>query len=748
MSNPTVAPREPFAGPGSPTPPDAFFEAPEAFEAYKKTCRSIEVQQRMLAGLDMDVASTIMLPQRWCADPRSAARPIMALAKAGRPTLRLRTAQARGVTTAVWRELEESGSPFLSRQAVGAAMRDRFQVDAGTEFTLGRLKHAYPRVGFTPARPVSREEAALAVRSCGLGLGHLPPHALQPYPLIAAPGERAVMVNPNSDNGFPVLEKWSNESTHEKVWALAVMVRNQIAAASRRPGGVEEWKRQAEQETPWLVALRGKAKADYYKAEKISQAKLRFYNALPRQIMLNMQVATQPLEALSRTILEEGHSGIGITLVRQGAHRLVSALDEQLRRDGHAFVHVGDDSWVAVRSGEKIVMFALDCSNFDLTQHGAVTCEVHKALRKELQRVDAAAADLWYAYMRERLVVTVGSLVRRWRHAGPSGMPLQSKVNDMLMDVLIRRVLQSGAQWGQEASVSAAIEKVGRDMGFEVRVEQYGCRAAESVVEYLQQEPFLFIGYYFHVRGTLVVPCSDLPRTMAQLPYPSLQWIKTDSEVAVMEAMRLGSIFLSSGIFPRQAGAAHAAWKLEVVRLLEAVIRNHGDSSHPKLRWAVGESPWGPDVFPSLSGLLNAVQNRNEAIWLEAERELPTTSQLVSPLAPLDGVSWADVAEEEELTEAAGKRLYIAPPGLFRAPASVVRTPAPTHPPAARNDGRPPPTAHWGPPKPPRERGESFSSTVRRPVRGRRLGKVLPLEEEEYLENDSDEWSADDRFSE
>jgi hypothetical protein len=103
----------------------------------------------------------------------------------------------------------------------------------------------------------------------------------------------------------------------------------------------------------------------------------------------------------------------------------VDALQVQLDAHGCGFVHVGDDSLVVVKVGDQMVSFALDCSSFDLTQHGDCTKEVHDALRGVLEQVDAVAANIWHALARERVAVIVGGAAVRMKHAGPSGMPLQ-----------------------------------------------------------------------------------------------------------------------------------------------------------------------------------------------------------------------------------------------------------------------------------------------------------------------------------
>jgi len=108
----------------------------------------------------------------------------------------------------------------------------------------------------------------------------LPRNALRPFPLLAAEHEQAVTVNKKSDNGFPVLGTWETPGASALCLELAVGLRKELVAASKGEG-VEAFVRRMEQERPFMAAVRGKAKADYYNAEKIKAGKLRFYNAFP-----------------------------------------------------------------------------------------------------------------------------------------------------------------------------------------------------------------------------------------------------------------------------------------------------------------------------------------------------------------------------------------------------------------------------------------------------------------------------------
>lgn len=731
MSNPLRAPKQEIVAVPD-AAPSAYFTATDAFNARLAEGKSLQHLIRSLAPLDMVVAPTITIPKGWTVDAQiqASAKPSMALAKTGKPQFRVRSGPGYEALNALWGQLPDDG--FGKVEAVAAAVKNKFYVDAGTEYTLGRLEKAYPKSGSRIARPITKAEAEAALDNCGLRVDAFPAHAVRAYPLRPPAGELGVTVNPKSDNGFPVLGQWDTPGAQDKIFRLTAAVRRDIVRESKGSTGVEKWVRDAEEGLPWLVALRGKAKADYYTEEKINGGMLRFYNAFPRQIVLNMQVATQPFEAVARSVDRGSHSAIGFSLHRGGAEELVAAMDHWLDTEAQAYVHVGDDSWVALREGEDIVMFALDCSNFDLTQHSECTAQVHLAIKRQLACIDAPAGDLWYAYARERLVVTAGAVTRRWKHAGPSGMPLQSKVNDMLMDVMINRALDGREAGWSEDQWDAHLKKVGTDMGFVVKVEQYKRMEAKNMKRFLAASPFLFIGYYFHVlEDQRIAVCADLPRTWAQMPYPGLKWIKGDHDMLVMEAMRLGSMWLSAGIPPLVQEKAFAAWRDTVDKQLTKALRQ-GDVQDDRLRWAVGQAVHGPDPVASLSGLLAALRRDPQKLWLEREPELLSSSVLV----PVQ-MSWADMVDEDEEAEL-GTVLYVPPPSISLPAPPVLHPVRPTHPVTARNDGRPGPTAVWGPPKVGRAR-ENASA----PNRVRRIARVMgdePYTESEYTYESDDEY--------
>lgn len=726
MSNPARAPKEniqhnPYVA------PDAYYTMSQEAKEYARKAKQVETIKEMLEGLDMEVVKTFYVPKELTVDPGilESKKECLASAKRGKLSLRLRSKYARSMTTAMFSKLPGEG--FGSRSVVGDAMRSKVSADGGSEYTLGRFRKYYPREMSSIKSPPTRAEAERALVNCGAVITHLPSHATRPFPLLSSDHVKGVTVNPKSDNGFPVLGKFGDPVAQHKCIELAVTVRHEIRQAVRTPGGVYAWARKKEEGQPYLITLKGKAKGDYYSAPKLDAALMRFYNALPRQIMLNMQVATQPYEQLKTSIVKDSrtHSGSGVSLVRGGAAKLVSKLDEQLLRDGVGYVHVGDDSWVAMRIGDRLVSFALDCSSFDLTQHHSASEHVHQVVREQLSRIDAPAADLWHALARERNVVVAGTVVRKFKHAGPSGMPLQSMVNDILMEILITRVvdkIRADEAKGLpllEEDVNEILNNVGVDMGFVIKVEQYRSEAFTTVWDSLLK-PFLFIGYYFTRQDDEILPFCDLPRTMAQMPYPSLKWMDNDTgELQVKEAMRLGSILMGVGVPPRAYEQAFEAGRACAVKLLEDAIAKFGDSTDPDLVWAVQSSSQGPILEPSLSGLLRALKRDPRILWLKEDKELKGESVMIT--------DWAEQAEDEETREA--EELGIKRPVAMTLPkprllVGKLGLHIPTHPATDRNDGRPPPIAEWLPDKP------KFIRHVKLGYAGR-IGEVLDDEEDE-----------------
>lgn len=689
MSNPARAPKiaSEVQGDLNRFDTDARFDDCEKWKQAVRANKHLPVAQRILEPLDMEVHKTIMLRAHETLDPRVQSMGVaVATAAEGALTFRTRSVYGKEMTNEGFALLPEGGA--CGKNEVRSRMKDTVMADFGPIGTLGRLAKAYPKAGAPPpSYPVTREEAKRALKRLGYtGMDK----DLAPLPFAKmGPDSEAITVNPKSDNGFPVLMKWETEGAPEMCMKNVKRLEKELDGSST----VWDKIRELEVTNPEFVALRGKGKADYYKSEKLRNVMGRFYNAFPRHIAMYMQQATQVFEGHCVHIgaNAESRTFSGLTLVRGGAKALIEAMDANLQEDGYAYTHMGDDSFVVIRMGGKLYLFALDCSNFDLTQHADVTEEIHKVIRDELKRIHEKAGELWYAYARERLVVVTGSLVRKFKHAGPSGMPLQSKVNDMLMDVMISRLVERvrASDLEDEAALGRLVEEIGSGMGFNVRLEQYAAVNATTIHDALKVNPFLYVGYYFHVRDDEVVVHCDVPRTMAQIPYPGLKWVKTTEELLTNEAMRLGSIAQNLGIPTLELEPAFKAMRSYALRLVERALIEGKDIESSRLIWAVSDNPLGASPVPSLKGLLAVLQRDPRVLWLG---ELETTDELI--------FDWAEEAEMEDAVRSwQGRKPALAAVG--RVGRLEVR-PVPTHPVTSRNDGRPPPTAVWGPPKPKR----------------------------------------------
>lgn len=704
-------------------PPSAYLSE-EAIQGIKKfnACDNLATAKAMLAGLDMEERSAFYIDKKLTVDARilGSQNPTLALAQKGKMSVRVRSKFGFAALGEAWKGMD-TGGPF-GREVVSARVKQTFNASGGTELTLGRILSAYPKRGATVLRPVTRAEAMSALSGAGINLKRLNDDQLRPFPLLPQEDGRAITVNRKATNGYPVLGDWDTPGAAEKVMGLAVTLRRALAEASKERGGVQALIQHYEDTDAQLVALMGKAKGDYYKEEKLGSGKLRFYNAFPKQILLNMQVATQVIEGYALSYLQGSNSFSGVNLLYGGADELVAEMDQRLSIRGRVYIHMGDDSWVVVRVGNRLVWFALDCSNFDLTQHNACTKEVHHAVHTQLQRIDVTAADLWLTYARERLVVVTGTLAYKWKHAGPSGMPMQSKTNGMLMEVLIERSLATPEtfDWTDAATVDSWLQAKGDEMGFKVRCEQHHVGPATSIRDLLERQKFLFVGYYFYARGGEVRVFGDWARQMAQLPYPGFRWVQGDSGLKRTEAMRIGSLCQSLGVPPPELEAAFDSLRRYAIGLVkEVLLEQPEDPEDPRLVWAVGESPFGPPVEPNLRGLLRVLEEGPEVKWL-GPNALEGSSMLIPP------TSWADMADLEEAEQVAAG-LEIQRPGARSAPAIFIpRKKPPTHPLTAANHGRPPPTAVWGPPKQPRSAFEVVSG------RRNRRGRVLDDEEESY----------------
>lgn len=663
MSNPRIQPRERIGFLS--TVPFGYFpkdKESELLGRLRSDGRDIGFIQKSLAGLDMAPADSVLLSKegvkervavKAVREKLSSGKEVFALTNPGDLQFRVRTADGGMVVKTVLEALPVKGFGAFTRRGCEAKIQDKYYVAGGSHFTLPRLAKYYPRSETAGLQPPTLEEAKKAFLECGL---------------YAGGGERyeyeQLSVNPKSDNGLPVMGKWEDALAQQEVMTLAGQLELKLKELMRTLRGPET---EAERLSDWVngvsgltdaypayFTFMGKAKQDYYTEEKLNQGHLRFYNVVPRQLQLLMMRATQPFEAESTTLEAGAFTSMGSALAAGGAQEWVETMCGQGVLEEFGLLHCGDDSWIIHFRGDKVTMFALDCSSFDLTQHARVTVNVHRVFYQGLAGFDEMAAGLWFALMRERRVVVAGNVAYTWYHAGPSGMLLQSKVNDVLMHIFIMRLLADIKRRQpegdlRESTVSAAVEDQGKGMGFVVKLEQFGqvpfpleqrvrfglgydAQVAykttdlewrkKAVIAYLALKPFLYVGYYFHAQqaefvgdATITVVC-DLPRTLSQMAYPSVKWYGSEDETRLKEAMRLGAQFLSAGVPPLSLTNAFTKWRAAVMHLVLNQLTKWKDKPMPELKWAIDQGVLSPDTPQTLQGLYNVLQKGNAELWL------------------------------------------------------------------------------------------------------------------------------------
>lgn len=741
MSNPLRAPRQPLSAMQRELSivPQAYFsdEQLTLLGRDAKTGKlgkkgiSIEEANSYLIGLDMAPVYSFYLGTE-CLEPAlqhalALKGKVLATAQLGAACPRVRTSFAMKVASALYAGIV----PWRGISAAEVADRcsQVVYVQGGTACTLGRLKEYYPKSNRTRVLTrITKAETREAIVRCGLEMNS----EMKRCSFTGEPGFEAVRINPDSDNGFPFGSKWSNELTHSPILRKASEIREAICRAYQRGGraGVVQWLRDMESspETLKYVALKGKCKADPYKTSKVVERKMRFYNVFPRQVALNLMVVSQTMDEHSQHIRPKNtrlKSAIGVSLVRGGADELVSALDWMLADDGAGYTHTGDDTWVVAEYESGLLLFSIDCSAYDLTQREEVTMPIHTAIADELEKIDGPAASLWYAYARERVVVTVNSQTYRWKHGGASGFPLQSKINDVLMDVFCQRVLGElvdRLEVGEKSvptqvQLDEVLKKVSQGLGLQARLEEYKfIPGVSSVREALETTTFLYVGYNFYAQDGKVYVVADLPRQISQMQYPSSFWVEREKLMG-MEAVRLAGVLISFGLVPQEWRAGYDAAREVVCRFLEMLINNQADDSG--MRYLPDNAFVGLPLedVASYRGLLSALQRDPKLLW-SAEGEMEATESVLVPVTV-------------EVSEA-----------LSRAPPLEPVRP-PTHPATMLNLGRPPPHVRWNPPKRPKSeygRVLGYRRQANRDRFGATDGWLEGFDEYEDYESEGADW--------
>jgi len=378
-----------------------------------------------------------------------------------------------------------------------------------------------------------------------------------------------------------------------------------------------------------------------------------------------MQQATQPLsERWKRNAEESYRSFIGRGMANGGAEALVDWLDFQVVTDDIGWSHCGDDTfmvrhWQNSDGQHCYAMFSLDCTAFDLTQHGDVTRHIHEAFADQLRAIDALAAEIWLSMMRMREITLSGALPVRTKHWGASGMPMQSEVNDVLMEILCSRLARES--WHTRAELEAHIVFHADRLGLKVRLEHFWETKAKSLqhapVHYcLARQPFLYVGYHLYQREGegRVAAQVDVARFVSQGAYMSGAFEKDLSVLGVKVALVLAGYALSFGEPHPQYESAFGALVDNAKRALKAkaaeISMVDAQAELDKYVYAgLGLS------IKSVEGLLGAL-DRAEFIWSGKEPEAsvspppppPIPSSLLLASAGSKRPVWADEVEEEE----------------------------------------------------------------------------------------------------
>ena len=428
-----------------------------------------------------------------------------------------------------------------SLEECNTATATKFMASGGTHLSMGRVLSAIPVTNLTRVHPITRDEANLAYEQCGMYHGSIwqqlfPQESLAYggiWPLTTSEGVgRTVEINKHASLGYPYLAKASDPTALQR--CLEVVKYMDESADWANAG---EQYRRCMATSPLFVLFGGKTKNDIYTAEKIREARMRFYLVMPGHLKLFIQQAAQPFAKAKRTLLdvwdhEEGYrlrSAQKMGVNKEGATRIIRGLDKQLARGPLAYLHCGDDTLFAMRTvssdtlggsrpdrtRHQLTFFGVDMSNFDLTQQERIIREVDDRLAEGLASIDARRSSLWREIRRRRLVNIHQSGVVFMDGLGTSGINLQSEVNDMLMDVYCQRlerrlrkylITYDGVQTHRitHAELLSTIQTVATEMGFVAKLEFVKSEDQDHLTNYTRPRLFNNAASYALLEGCYV----------------------------------------------------------------------------------------------------------------------------------------------------------------------------------------------------------------------------------------------------
>jgi len=390
-------------------------------------------------------------------------------------------------------EVVQSTNRLASKAEVIHRTTTYFMVAGGTQWCMGRLAKALPEptVGLSP---VTAAEADAAYESCGFYHGSKTWTAMRTnpfdmdgyselWPLVKAGQGHAVEINMNADLGHPYYEKAEDPD------ALARCLQMTQWMQTTFRGNAGTMYRDCLVSKPSAVLFVGKTKTDIYSREKILAQELRFYVVTPGHLKFYLGQATQPFGGAKTSLMDIYHqfkddvsplleyatlssdlavrdrfwrTGRFLEYSKQlrSAQKMgltgicpeviIYALDNQLREYGWGYLHCGDDSFAVIMTSfldgdtwrPRLVIFKLDMSNFDLTQRTPIMERIHLRLYEGLRMIDQDRAEVMAEVWRKKLVNFHSTACAYFTSLNASGIPLQSEVNDMVMDVFMQRLVK------------------------------------------------------------------------------------------------------------------------------------------------------------------------------------------------------------------------------------------------------------------------------------------------------------------
>jgi len=441
----------------------------------------------------------------------------------------------------------------------------------------------------------------------------------------------AVKINRKAGLGLPLMakligRKGENPDVLRSFSALTLWMHGELLEAVSRGLDAKEsvWKvmNHWKDQMPYLIACYGKTKGDYYKVAKMEKAFLRFYVGPAKCPQMIAGQATQALEEDAESMLvmklagKRGHSAQGIRMSYGGTQELMECMLEEVKKEMFSYAHCGDDTLFIWTFGDYHCLASVDASAYDLTQRAELTEPVDEAIYQRLREYDELAAAVWLYQNRQRIIVLENGETIETAHGGMSGTQLQSKRNDVIMDIVCQRLKRrfdlDAISFLDREEFDHQCRKVADELSLELRVEDFvGGKRGESVSQILSRTSIKFIGYGIHYLDGEYVPVIDLARALRQLPYPGTLWEANNHAFEAQEAVRIAQIVANFGIPP-------LGWErpLDVARAKAlAFLMSAREKVRDRQVLVEGNSAFGLNLPGTLGGMIKFLSTPFAELW-------------------------------------------------------------------------------------------------------------------------------------